>query len=360
MGINPYVGEPDVARLIAQLRGEPVDRVPHLEALVEDRHVTRVLGRYAGSTLAVGGDPAKGAEEATGRPMFGEDYVAFNQAIGQDILMVECFWTPFKRQVAGGEWIPITDRSIKTREQWEAVLLPGEEDIADRIRYLREYKEAVKRTRQGICLAGGCFFQTLYEFTVGMADFMMMCYEQRDLVEEMFDASADYFQRLFAAGVEEGMDVLFFADDYAWKNGLFVPPELFREIWLPRAERVISPAIDAGIPVFFHSDGKIDDTIEWLIDIGVEGITPMDPYCIDYRDYKKRFGRRLCLFGNIDVEFPLAHSTPEDVDRDVRAHAEVLKPGGRWVAGSSHSITNFIPHENFVALINAYHRYGLY
>ena len=132
MEINPYVGEPDMGRLIAQLRGQPVDRVPHLEALVEDAHVTRVLGRYAGSTLAVGGDPAKGAEEATGRPMVGTDYVAFNQAIGQDMLMVECFWTPFRKLSPSGELLPITDRSIKTRADWEQVVLPGEDDIEDR------------------------------------------------------------------------------------------------------------------------------------------------------------------------------------------------------------------------------------
>ena len=64
MQIEPYIGEPDVARLIAQIRGEPADRVPHLEALVEDRHVENLLGRYAGNTLAYGGDPAKGAGAA--------------------------------------------------------------------------------------------------------------------------------------------------------------------------------------------------------------------------------------------------------------------------------------------------------
>jgi hypothetical protein len=44
----------------------------------------------------------------------------------------------------------------------------------------------------------------------------------------------------------------------------------------------------------------------------------------------------------------------------VIAHAEVLMPGGRWVCGSSHSTPNFVPHENFVAMINAIHRYGRY
>jgi len=39
---------------------------------------------------------------------------------------------------------------------------------------------------------------------------------------------------------------------------------------------------------------------------------------------------------------------------------DVLKPGGRWMAGSSHSIGNFIPHENFIAMLNAIHQYGVY
>jgi uroporphyrinogen decarboxylase len=110
----------------------------------------------------------------------------------------------------------------------------------------------------------------------------------------------------------------------------------------------------------FHSDGKIDDAVEGLIDLGIKAINPLDPYGVDYREYKKRYGDRLCLWGNIDVEWPLAHGTPEDVEKDVAAHAEILKPGGRWIAGSSHSITNFVPHENYAAMLNAIQKYGIY
>ena len=163
-----------------------------------------------------------------------------------------------------------------------------------------------------------------------------------------------------AAAVREGLDIFYFADDFAWKQGLFLPPKLFKEIWLPRARQIVAPAVNAGVPVIFHSDGRIDDAVEWLIDIGVDMINPMDPYGIDYHNYKKRFGNRVTLWGNIDIEFPLAHGTPADVEEDVKAHMAVLKPGGRYVAGSSHSITNFVPHENYVAMINAIHRYGLY
>jgi uroporphyrinogen-III decarboxylase len=81
---------------------------------------------------------------------------------------------------------------------------------------------------------------------------------------------------------------------------------------------------------------------------------------VDFRDFTPRDAHRLCLCGNIVVEWPLAHGSPEDVATEVAAHAEVLRPGGRWIAGSSHSITNFVPHENYVAMLNAIHTYGIY
>ena len=129
---------------------------------------------------------------------------------------------------------------------------------------------------------------------------------------------------------------------------------------MPRMARIVAPAIEAGIPVTFHSDGKIDDIVGDLIEMGVDCLNPMDPYCIDYRDYKKRYGSRISLWGNIDVEFPLAKGTPADVERDVREHMEVLKPGYGYLAGSSHSIVNYIPYDNLVTMINAIHKYGRY
>ena len=360
MGLEPYLGEPDVSRFIAALKGEPTDRVPNYENLIDDLHVEKLLGREAGNTLAFGGDPAKGASEATGRPMYAADYLEFNSLIGQDVMTMEALWTPLKRRQPDGTLAPAMDRSVKTRADWESLVLPDESDVEDRMQYLREYRSAAEGTRMGTMILGGCIFQTLYEFVIGLADTMMMCYEQRDLLEEMLDVSTDYYEKLVAAAVTEGMDVFYFADDFAWKNGMMIPPQLFKEIWLPRAARLIGPAVNAGVPVLFHSDGKIDEAVEWLIDIGVDGINPMDPYGIDYRDYKKRFGSRVTLTGNIDVESPLVHGTPEDVEQDVIEHMDVLKSGGRYMAGSSHSVTNFVPHENFIAMINAIHRYGVY
>ena len=85
--------------------------------------------------------------------------------------------------------------------------------------------------------------------------------------------------------------------------------------------RVATP-LAAGKPVMFHSDGNINDLVPMLLDAGVDCVHPLDPYGVDYREFKKKYGGLVCLAGNIDIEFPLAHGTPEEVREDVRSWME--------------------------------------
>ena len=359
--ISPFAGPPHKDRFLAALRGEPTDRVPHFEILVEDQHVQKLLGRYAGNTLGVGGDPAKGAAAAEGcRPMHPRDYVELCRITGQDVIAIEAIWTPIKQVGPDGKMGPLTDRSIKSRADFARIIWPGAAEMEERLQYVREYVAAAKGTGIGVVFLCGSIFQTLYEFVVGLTDCMVMVMEDQDFFAELMSRSADYFSELVRRSLQAGVDVLFAADDFAFKTGLFVRPEIFQAAWRPHYDRILAPARDAGIPIMFHSDGKIDAGVEMLMEMGVSAIHPMDPSGVDFRDYKKRYGQRLTLFGNIDITWPLVEGTPSDVERDVREHMETLKPGGRWVAASSHSIVNFIPHENFIAMINAIHKYGGY
>ncbi len=361
LNIEPFAGPPSKDRFLAALRGEPTDRVPQFEVLIEDQHVEKLLGRKAGNTLGVGGDPAKGAAAAEGtRPMYPKDYVEICRIIGQDAIVVEAIWTPIKRRLSDGRLAPITDRSVRTREDLRSVVWPGEVELEERLQYIREYVAAAREANLAVVFLCGAVFQTLYEFVIGMSDCMVMILEDRDLFDEMMSRSADHVSELARRAIGEGIDALFPADDFAFKTGTFVRPELFEQIWRPHFDRIMAPAREAGIPIMFHSDGKIDAGMKMLMEMGVTAIHPMDPSGVDFRDYKKRFGSNLTLFGNIDIQWPLVEGTPADVERDVREHMEVMKPGGRWVAGSSHSIVNYIPHDNFVAMINSIHKYGAY
>ena len=361
--IEPFKGGPDKERLLAAFKRKPVDRVPNFEILYEDKHVEKLLGKYAGNTLSYGGDPAKGADAEQGRPMYPDDYIDLCELVGQDAIMFDGgLWTPFKRHDEKGNLVPAYNRKVKNRKDYESLVLDSEANINSTVGYIREYKETIKRrnSKVGVSVIFGCLSQTLYEFVVGMNDFMMMVYEDRELIEEMLEASCVHFVNLSKAIVAEGVDFIFPADDVAFKTGLFIPPKIFKDIWVKRMARIFEPAVNAGIPIMFHSDGRIDDVVEDLIEMGLDCLNPMDPYGVNYRDYKKRYGSRLCLSGNVDIEFPLSKGTPEDVDADVKEHMDVLKPGYGYVATVSHSVVNYINFENVIAYINAIHKYGIY
>jgi len=56
LDLKGHQGDSDIGRLLATFRGEKTDRVPNFEILIEDQHVEKLLGRYAGNTLALGGE----------------------------------------------------------------------------------------------------------------------------------------------------------------------------------------------------------------------------------------------------------------------------------------------------------------
>ncbi|MBN1836313.1 MAG: hypothetical protein JW820_10720 [Spirochaetales bacterium] len=359
---EPCGGGPDKERLLATYRGEKTDRVPNFEVLIESEHVRRILGRPAGDTLGVGGEVAKGAgaSESVVRPMYPKDYIELCRIIGQDCICLECMWTPIYRRSEDGTLSKLYDRSFKSRADLGRVVWPGEADMERTLGYLREYVAAVKGTPVGVCLGGASMFQTLYEFVIGMHDCMIMTIEDPELLEELMQRSADYYEELFRRAVDIGVDAILLGDDFAFNGGLFVPLATFERIWRPPYERIMAPFLEAGIPVKFHSDGKLDEAMEMLLDMGVSCINPLDPSGIDCRDYKRRYGHRVTLSGGINLTFPLIEGTPEDVERTIAELCEAMKPGGRWEAASCHSIVNYIPHENFVTMINAIHKYGRY
>jgi uroporphyrinogen decarboxylase len=75
---------------------------------------------------------------------------------------------------------------------------------------------------------------------------------------------------------------------------------------------------------------------------------------------KRQWGDRIAVAGGIDLKETLCNGTPQDVEREVRVRAAALAPGGGWLLGSSNSIPDFVPVENYRALLAAGLEYGRY
>ena len=55
--------------------------------------------------------------------------------------------------------------------------------------------------------------------------------------------------------VEAGVHRIIIPDDMAFNSGLFITPELLRELIFPYLEEEVYQIKKLGVPVFLHSDG---------------------------------------------------------------------------------------------------------
>jgi len=124
-------------------------------------------------------------------------------------------------------------------------------------------------------------------------------------------------------------------------------------------KRLLAPAKDIGKLALMHTDGRMDEIMPILYDVGIDAVHPVEPESNDIGEVKKRWVGRMALVGNIPTVL-LAYGSEEEVEEMVRDYCVRLGPGGGWVLGSSTSIMEGVNPANFVAMTRAAHKYGRY
>jgi hypothetical protein len=66
---------------------------------------------------------------------------------------------------------------------------------------------------------------------------------------------------------------------------------------------------------------------------------------------------RFDLSGGIDVDF-LCRSSESEIRARVRRTAEVYMPGGGWCLGTGNTPANYVPMENYLAMIDEGRRFA--
>jgi uroporphyrinogen decarboxylase len=124
-------------------------------------------------------------------------------------------------------------------------------------------------------------------------------------------------------------------------------------------KRLIAPAKEHGKLVAMHTEGKMDQVLPILYEVGFNIVHPVEPESNDIFEVKQRWAGKMAIVGNIPIAL-LAYGHKDQIEERVKEYCVRLGPGGGYVIGSSTSITEGIPPENFVAMTKAVHKYGRY
>ena len=311
-------------RTALTLLREPVDRVPIFEAVIDQR-----FNKYA-----------LGLDERS-LSMAPADHLRLAHFIHMDLATI-----PYGSRVPG----------TNTREKFQKIQPPAHEPVLERI---DEYLKILDGTDVGLNVYIHGPFDNTY-LSMGYEDFFYTVCDDPGFIEEMMDFFTEDAVRLVEKIKGRGLTTIQIVDDIAYKNGLFINPDLFRKLWFPRMQRIMDSIHSLNIPVIFHSDGDVKYFIEMLIELGIHGVNPLETQCNDIRQIKKEYGGDITLMGNLDVGGVLAYGTPDDVRKEMKDLLRDMMPGGGYIAMSSSSVCECVVPENYMAMVETVLEHGQY
>ncbi len=206
----------------------------------------------------------------------------------------------------------------------------------------------------GIVLLGGSF----EEGGGGFAHGLMQYYDNPETVRAAYRYEVVKNNKLDHHFIRSGQDGVFFAQqDFASTQGPFISPDMFREFALPSiSERVRHVHEGFGLPVFKHCCGNTTALLDMFIEAGYDVYQSVQESSgLDIQSIQQQYGDRMVPWGGLSVE-RLVSGTRDDVKKGVHSAMERLKPGGRFIFGSSHSIAVGTKYDNFMTMVEEFEK----
>lgn len=193
----------------------------------------------------------------------------------------------------------------------------------------------------------------------GMEDHMIYCMTNPDEILEVSEKVMEYEIEKAKLFLDAGADAIFLADDIAFNTGTLLPPALMERLVFPFYRQAVQQ-IKAyrDVPVFAHSDGDLNAVLGQYVEAGFDGLQSLQPSAnMDLRQIKRQYGDKLCLWGNLDLNYLMSFAPPEEVQSAVREALAAAWHDGGFILSTCNTMIDSIPPENVLAMMEAAHTY---
>lgn len=188
-----------------------------------------------------------------------------------------------------------------------------------------------------------------------MEDYMVYCLTNTEEIYTITKKVIDYEIEKAIRFLENGAHAILVADDIAFQSGLFLPPYIMQKIGYPFYKKIVSKIKEhRDVPVFLHTDGNIWAALDEITACGFDGIQSIQPSAgMSISKVKEKYGKELCLWGNIDLDEVLCFGTPQEVKEIVKRTIETANVGGGYILSTCNTMIESIPVENIRAMMEA-------
>jgi len=195
-------------------------------------------------------------------------------------------------------------------------------------------------------------YERVMEHLLGYEGLFYLIYDDPDLVKVVFNKWGqvvyNFYQKVISL---ECVGAIFHADDLGYKTGTMLSPESLRKLFFPCLKEYVSLAHKQDKTFWYHCCGNVGKVIEELIEgIKIDAFHSFQDVITPVGDFQKKYGNKIAVLGGVDVD-KLARLDKEKLRKYVRTILNECMPRGRYALGSGNSISNYIPVENYITML---------
>jgi uroporphyrinogen decarboxylase len=196
----------------------------------------------------------------------------------------------------------------------------------------------------------------VFEVVRGLMGLTNLCY----LLHDDTSLVADIFERVGGITLQavenlSSLDVvggIVLAEDMGFKNDLMMSPEHFQRHVMPWHKKMAEHVHSRDKIFILHACGKIEKIMQNLVhDVGIDARHSFEDQVTPIEEAKRMYGQHIGVLGGVDMDL-LARGSEADVRKRVREIATVCASGGGFALGTGNSAANYIPPENFLAMLD--------
>ena len=181
-----------------------------------------------------------------------------------------------------------------------------------------------------------------------------------DFALELARITTDFAKGVVEVAIKEGAEVIILEGDLAHKTNTLMSPDQYRKFIKPFHREIVETSHKGGIPIIKHTDGNLWPILDDLLEVGFDGIHPIQPQCMEIKEVKEHLRGKACVIGNIDCTYLLPFGKKEEVVESVKETIRKAAPGGGYILSSSNSIHPGCKGENVIAMFEAAKKHGTY
>jgi uroporphyrinogen decarboxylase len=333
-------------------RGTP-KRVHYIELFLDGEVKQEICRRYGVAADLAPDDPLFPVkQEAAMQRFLGYDYVRQGlDALEMPLKHCAAEDTADLTRRGGRQYMEEHEGPITSWEEFESYPWPDPEQATT---HALEWLE--ENLPEEMCIIGSGGFAHFAEYLTWLMGYETLCYalyDQRDLVRAISNRLTQIYRVVLGRMLEfDRVKIIWGSDDMGFKTGTLISPDDLRQFVLPGHRLMAEMSHQAGRPYLLHSCGNLELIMEDLIeDVGIDARHSFEDTIETVTEADDRYGDRIALLGGIDVDF-LCRADEGQVRQRVRDTLEQCMPGGGYCLGTGNSVANYIPLDNYLAMLD--------